>query len=424
MRFILLLPATAFVSALLASAPVDLSHYSRGSNSHTVVVDSIDDSPIPQISVFNKNGVLIGFGSDTGRLPYISAEDYPVSVRCLGYRSARVVSSAVDTLRLCADAFELPEVSVATDDNTVLYMKGVVREYSTFSAYSDTIFMFREKEVDFMIPSSRAKRVKGWNNPRILKCDSYYRFSNGEGKDSVSNYYRQNFSWGDWISLRRNVAIPIALQDSEQIVDTVKSKSGKTSAIWRRSGDNIRAEINVLADTANYVWISRLASFHRNQNSTLDFTNFRLTYNYIDAGGGSLWADNIASIGIDIESYGRGRELFRIAHKDVPYYINTHAEVYILDREYITEKQAKIISKKIENAEFVLNDLYDAIPLVSPDISNLIARVEGINHTETRVENSKNLDRLLSIDGKIVKPKDGPFHSLVNAVKSFFKTRF
>lgn len=421
MRSILLLPLTSLVSVAVASVPEQLTRHADSRSRQTFVVDSADGTAIPQVSVFNSKGTLIGFGNDKGRLPYVSEWDYPLSIRCMGYDPIYVSEPGTDTLRMNATTYMLPEVSVGTDSRTVLYLKGFVREYSTLTAYSDTLFMFREKQVDFMVPSSRARHVKGWTTPRLLKNKSYYRFSDDRSKDSVSNYYRQNFSWADWISIRPSVSFPATLQDVESGSDTIKGRYGNAT-IWQRNGDDMRADINVLADSANYKWIPELAIFLRKPTDKLDFTNFRISYRYCDVGGSALWADNIASIGVDIESYGRGRQLFRIANKNVPYYISTHAEIYITDREYITEKQAKSISKNLAIATLELDENPSSVPPIPQEMKTLVARVDNIDHDDVR--KSQELDNMLSPYGKIVQHKHGPIIGTFNAVKNFFKKKF
>ncbi|MDE6805737.1 MAG: hypothetical protein K2J05_02910, partial [Muribaculaceae bacterium] len=42
----------------------------------------------------------------------------------------------------------LPEFVVESNENKYLHVLAYVREYSTLSTYTDTIFMFREKMVD------------------------------------------------------------------------------------------------------------------------------------------------------------------------------------------------------------------------------------------------------------------------------------
>lgn len=84
------------------------------------------------------------------------------------------------------DTTELPEVLVLSKNHKVLHMLAYVREYSTLTTYTDTVFLFREKMVDYMLPVFGAK-FEGWTKPRVLTSRSYYQFKDSRGLDSVSD---------------------------------------------------------------------------------------------------------------------------------------------------------------------------------------------------------------------------------------------
>ena len=92
--------------------------------------------------------------------------------------------------RTSIKAMDLPEVLVESRKNSVLHILAYLREYSTMTTYSDTVFMFREKIVDYMLPVGRKSKFHGWTKPRMLTSKSYYRFSNHNGLDSI---YRSDY---------------------------------------------------------------------------------------------------------------------------------------------------------------------------------------------------------------------------------------
>lgn len=59
------------------------------------------------------------------------------------------VVSAADAKR---SVTELPEVLVESPKRNMLHVMAYVREYSNLTTYSDTVILFREKMVDFMLP--------------------------------------------------------------------------------------------------------------------------------------------------------------------------------------------------------------------------------------------------------------------------------
>ena len=92
---------------------------------------------------------------------------------------------------------DLPELTVNPGKRKIIHILAYVREYSSMASWNDTVFLFREKMVDYMLPANNKVKFKGWLSPRILSSRSYYRFPNSNGLDSVSDVYRLYFSWGD-----------------------------------------------------------------------------------------------------------------------------------------------------------------------------------------------------------------------------------
>lgn len=87
-----------------------------------------------------------------------------------------LMTSLVEICSADGKETELPEVVVVSKNNKVLHMLAYLREYSTMTTFTDTVFLFREKMVDFMLPS-RGIRYKGWKTPRVLTSRSYFRFT-------------------------------------------------------------------------------------------------------------------------------------------------------------------------------------------------------------------------------------------------------
>lgn len=194
---------------------------SYGQAIETVVVDSITSLPLSHASIFDKNGNIAGICTDEGKLPPISPSAYPLTIRFIGYHPAIVHNSNTDSIFMKEAVTELPEVIVESKKRQVLHLIGYVREYSTLATYTDTILLFREKIVDFMVPSKKIKKFRGWITPRLLASESYYRFSDAGGNDSVSDYFPEHFSWADWIGIFRQIQVPEKISSSSNICDTI-----------------------------------------------------------------------------------------------------------------------------------------------------------------------------------------------------------
>lgn len=289
---------------------------------------------------------------------------------------------------------DLPEVTVKSNKNSVLHLLAYVREYSTLSSYTDTVFLFREKLVDFMLPSDPRLRYKGWSVPRVIKSKSYYRFTDHYGLDSVSDESAYHFSWSDWLGTPPAGRLPSALRKPAVATDTVMGKYNP-SEIWIRDNDKVSLHVNVLSDTVARKWVPDLNIFFRRNT---DFETCRVTFNYENVLSGTLSPADLTHYSFCIDSKERGHSMFRFNRPGDPYFVTTTAGVHILDREYISVKEAK----KWERHDFRNDDL-DIIrpmemPPPEPEILALMERVDKIDKGGVRL--SLTPDHWLgSIDG-------------------------
>lgn len=347
-----------------------------------IVVDSATHVPLPNASIYDKDGTPVGLSNSKGAVPKITRSRYPITVRYLGFNDKTIMFGDKDTIFLSEKVSELPEVIVKSSRQRLLHILAYVREYSTLTTYTDTIFLFREKMVDYMLPSDNKIKFKGWSYPRVWTCKSYYRFTNNNGLDSVSDVGQHHFSWSDWIGMPPGVSIPLRIRNSQISADTLCGKYSPTE-IWHKSNDQIRVDVDVLADTVSRKWVPSLANFFRRG---LDYEKFKVTFNYDNVMGDSISKLDLEGYSFSIESKGRGREMFRFNKIDEPFFVNTNADVYILDKEYITVKEAKAWDKR----DFDVDEIGIYEPLEAPPLSlstlNLIERVNLLDKDKIRLD--------------------------------------
>lgn len=347
-----------------------------------IVVDSATHVPLPNASIYDKDGTPVGLSNSNGAVPKITRNRYPITVRYLGFNDKTVMFGDKDTIFLSEKVSELPEVIVKSSRQRLLHILAYVREYSTLATYTDTIFLFREKMVDYMLPSYNKIKFKGWTYPRVLTCKSYYRFTNNNGLDSVSDVGQHHFSWSDWIGMPPEVSIPLRIRNSQISADTLCGKYSPTE-IWHKSNDQIRVDVDVLADTVSRKWVPSLANFFRRG---LDYEKFKVTFNYDNVMGDYISKLDLEGYSFSIESKGRGREMFRFNKIDEPFFVSTNADVYILDKEYITVKEAKEWDKR----DFDVDEIGIYEPLEAPALSlstlNLIERVNLLDKDKIRLD--------------------------------------
>lgn len=352
------------------------------SGERIIVVDSVSGEPLAKASVLDRNGKPAGMTSDRGELPDLKPSSYPLTIHYIGYTPATVARPDGDSrVRLSKMTLALPEVTVSVGKNEVLHLKGYVREYSTLTSVTDTVTLFREKAVDFMIPTKKARRsFRGWSSPRLLASRSYFRFTTRYGLDSVSDYYRQHFSWSDRVGVVDRVPMPLGLRRRSEAGDTVYGKYGVAS-MWHRNGESVTLQADVLADSVNRKWVPDMDAF---MHGSVDFNRFDIKISFDDIGESMLMAENISGISCNIDTKGRGWSLFQVFRHDEPFYVNTYAEIYITDRKYITTSQAKKLARlsgTTLGADIVPPP--EAPPL-QPAVRELIARVDSIDHDGQR----------------------------------------
>ncbi len=346
---------------------------------HIVVIDSTTLQPLPSATIFDSQGNTIGTTNKNGRLPYIPHRSFPITVRYLGFEE-KSVAEQTDTIRLSTATTELPEVVVESKHHKVLHILAYIREYSTLSTYTDTIFLFREKMVDFMLLPDKSIKFNGWNHPRLLKANSYYRFTNNQGLDSVSDRCGYHFSWSDWINIVPSPKIPESLTNVETGSYTLSGKYSPAE-VWRRDGENISVDINVLADTLSRKWVKNLRGFFQ---SGLEYETLKLRYNYGNIVGNSIAMTDITGYSYNIDSRGRGHNMLLFNKLNEPFFVSTYAEVYITDKEFIKIKEAKQWAKmKFDQSNIEIIEPANAPELQIP-IKRLIARINNIDHANVR----------------------------------------
>lgn len=348
-----------------------------------VVVDSVLGMPLPSASVFNRHGRLAGICSVDGELPFVSPDDYPITIRYMGFREKTVELPGARIIRMQENIMELPEFVVETGERRMLHILAYVREYSTLSSYGDTVFLFREKMVDYMLPTSPVSgRFRGWRNPRVLTSRSYYRFTDAYGLDSVSDRCNQHFSWADWVGISPDAELPQALMDAAVATDTVRGRYSPTE-LWHRLGDRVTLDVDVLADTTSRKWVPNLSAFFRRN---LDFEQFRIRFRYGNVVDRHLSAVDLAGYSFNIESNGRGHGMFLYHRPQDPYFVSTYGEVYMLDKEYVTMKDARRWERlRTGTSDLEIYEPAEA-PGLQPSIIELMARVNAIDHDGVRLD--------------------------------------
>lgn len=360
----------------------------EASSSGIVVVDSVTGAYLPRASVYDRFGNLVAYTNKKGRIPAIKENDFPLTIRYLGFIDKAVPNAFVDSVFMREEYLELPEFVLDADNRKVLHLLAYVREYSKLTTYTDTVALFREKMVDFMYCGDTKGKFKGWMKPRVLASQSYYRFTDSQGKDSVSDECNHHFSWADWIGIVPDIKLPSQLIKREEADAVIHGKYSPVEK-WSKVKDNVTVNINVLADTVGRRWIPGLYGFfHRDKNLErfVDFEKINLLFDYDNVTGDALSPENLNFYSYNIESVGRGHGMFRFGKNNERFFVSTDAEVYILDKEYITVKEAR----QWESHKIDIDDKTIYSPLTAPELAEseekLIERVENIDKEKIKLD--------------------------------------
>lgn len=363
----------------------------------TVVADSATHTLLPNAPVYDRHGKIIGASDSRGRLPILTQSSYPLTIAYLGKRDVILTEPFDGTVFMADDLSELPEVRVDGRSPKVLHILAYVREYTTLTTYTDTIFLLREKMVDYILPDGPKIKFEGWSSPRTLTSRSFYHFTNSLGLDSVSDTNHLHFSWSDWMALPPARDIPQAISCKPTASHQLPGRFNP-SELWSRDSDTITVNVSVLDADSARLWVPTFNAFFRSQ---LDFESFRTSYRYTAADETRLLPVNLDRYTFHISSVGRGRDMFMFNHVDQPVFVETDTEFYIIDREYITVKEAR----KWDKRQFDLNQagLYVPynVPEYSPSMQQLISRVEAIDRDQLRLS--------ASADQKYVDPNYNPY---------------
>ncbi len=93
-------------------------------------------------------------------MPPLADSDYPVSIRCIGYDTRTICRPTSSRIKMQELVYELPEAVVSSRQQEVLHLTGYLREFSTLTTGSDTVTLFREKAVDYMLPTAHTRKFE------------------------------------------------------------------------------------------------------------------------------------------------------------------------------------------------------------------------------------------------------------------------
>lgn len=316
----------------------------------SVLADSADASPVAGATVFSSSGLILGMTDANGVLPPATAADFPLSVRSLGYESARF-DTAADTLFLIPEAYSLGEIAVSAADRPVRRMVCRAREYTTGATTSDTLRMLSDCMVEMFFAEGK---VKGYSSgdarPRIRAMKRYVSLgkNGGDGKkdeDGPMFFFLENM-----------VSLPAeAVRETDAIragapTDTIAGKYSPRTFL-RKSGSVYRVTDDMLSDYKDHRWSPW---FFKMLGMTMELTEARKGTAYADRGAGSgvYGVADLVSATYAMHTVGKGKWIRKAFRTDDAVDIDCYIELYPLEVTSLTVDEYKAMKKDRSPLEF------------------------------------------------------------------------
>lgn len=339
------------------------------------LVDAETKAPLPLASITDRSGNVVGMTDKSGEIPGLPKFSYPITFNYMGYASLQVQEPAEDDVKMIQQDYELPEIVIIPGARPLLHLIGYMREVTSVMSSSDSVTLFKESVVDFLVPVEKSK-IKGWNKARELASRTYVRMTNSSGLDSVSTGHEYEYMlWGNSHGLIPSVTkVPESIKGADVACDTVMGKY-YPKIVWWKNGDVTRWYGDALANEKNHVtspWALKLLGL------TTDFTEISKNYVFNTPDGDFISPTDLKQVSMTIDMLAKGKLFKNTFDSSSPVNVRTYVELYLTDREFLSEEEGKAIKKEIPS--FQSSDILDptnANPL-HPAIRRTVERVNSL----------------------------------------------
>lgn len=337
------------------------------------LVDAETKAPLPLASITDRSGNVVGMTDKSGVIPELQKDRYPITFNYMGYASLQILKPAEDDVKMILQEYELPELVISPGARPLLHLTGYMREVASVLSSSDSVNIFKESVVDFLVPVEKTK-VKGWKKARELASKTYVRMSNSSGLDSVSTNHEYEFMlWGNRKSLIPSTAeIPEKFKGAEVACDTVMGKYYPKIIRWKNR-DVTRWHGDALANEKNHVtspWALKLFGL------TTDVTEISENFVFETPDSDFIGPSDLRQVSITIDMLAKGKLFKKTFDSSSPVNVRTYMELYLTDREFLSEEEGKSLKKEIPTI--------DSSDILAPTNANplhpaIIRTVERVN---------------------------------------------
>lgn len=355
--------AFSFLPRFVALAAVVASAMPGGA---FTVIDSLDRLPVAAAAVYNSRGAMLGITDDAGGFA-ASVCDYPLSVQCLGYEIATVLSPQ-DTVALTTRFYNLPETEVSSVPKDGVKVTFFVREYNTMIVDGDTTMVLRECMADVILPNRpKVKGFKGHNSMRVRNSRNYARYFLRNGTDSVA----RNVKYESLLSVAHCdtllLAEPERLRGINAGVDSVMKKD--TKVVFRKNGAGFFVMRDALAGKEGHRYSPNALKLF---GLTMDFTELFVSSSFRLNGDYRYRLPDMQQRSVVISALARGKMWKKMLNARGDIGIHATIDIYPVDFEYLTVEECRSLEK--EDRGSIEWRIPEWVAPLSPLQSSLVAR--------------------------------------------------
>ena len=362
---------TLLLGTLIFCTPIDAQQR---------VIDAIDHSPVSAASIFDASGNMVGYTLSDGTFSEIPESAYPITLRCIAYEQLIVERAEDKTWEMTPSVYNLEELVIVPVKRNILKQTFYVREYFSMSNSTDTVTFFTEHMADRFVPTSKDAKFGRSSSLRILKSRHYSHYQLF-GEDSVGVDTESPFpSMLTIIKLNEGeVTAPESFKESDNPLK-LNEKAGKSGKvlIQKQNAHTFTTIEGLLAENEEHKvspWPLKLLGI------TMEFNQLYITHAYRVNDKGVYLPNDLMEASLVMVADGRGKFLRKALKSDKPIVIRCMIELYSVDNDYLSKKEAKDEYKnKPTDVKFV-------IPSTVPPLNGPTQRLVERANTETKIKN-------------------------------------
>ena len=317
------------------------------------VIDATDSIPVSAASIFDFDGNVVGYTMADGIFSEIPETAYPITIRCLGYEPL-VIAEPKDTVWQMAQCFyDMPELVIVPGDRNVMKQILYIRNYFSLCNEIDTVTHFVEEMAYRYVPATEDAKIDVGSQIHSASCRSFSQHKVGD-LDSVA-CEENSKSFFMTSTLTKLSSKEILVHESLKNESTgYYEKNGKAglALVQRLSNGVFTFKEDLLADKKNHTlspWPLKIIGF------TMEINQFYTTNAFSINEDGKYYPKDLLEAGFMMEAEGRGKYIRMALDSKTPVAVRAMTEIYVVDREFLTQEEAKEESvKEVPKMDFII----------------------------------------------------------------------